>query len=130
MRRRVLGLLVVSFALGLMIATGYNAGLHHRISGNEFGRTLFALASAISADVYGLHGNVYFEPVADALQTGGITADPKRLAPLGATFPDNLSNTDLMNEAIKRASNLAIQVPPLDRQKEVNNVRGFGNDDV
>jgi hypothetical protein len=95
---------LLATVLVLAILTGYRQGIHHRIARDQLGRSLFAIASAISANAYGLRGAVYFEPVIDALQEAGLTSNPVELLRLGTTFPDNLSNGVLINKAIQHAS--------------------------
>ena len=70
---------LLAIVVVLAVLTGYTAGIHDRIARDEWGRYLFAIASAISANAYGLRGAVYFEPVTDALQEAGLTSDPVKL---------------------------------------------------
>jgi hypothetical protein len=118
---------ITLFALSIL--TAYAIGFHHRISAAEWGRSLFHIASAITAKVYNVPGNVYFEPVADALKDAGITAEVEKLRKRRLSFPANLANSQIINRAIKYASNLPLQAPPPERQNERYNIRGLGGDD-
>jgi hypothetical protein len=118
-----------AIVLALAVLTGYTAGLHHRISAHDWGRALFAIGSAITANVYGLRGSVYFEPVTDALQEAGLTGNLEKLRRLGSSFPGNLLDGALINKAIQHASHLQLRIPEPAQQTEKFNVRGLGSDD-
>jgi len=60
----------------------------------------------------------------------GITGDPKILSDLGTTFPQNLYDVDLINNAIERASKLDIPVPAAEFQNEKFNVRPAAGEDL
>ena len=120
---------LLAIVVVLAVLTGYTAGIYDRIARDEWGRYLFAIASAISANAYGLRGAVYFEPVTDALQEAGLTSDPVKLLRLGASYPDNLSDGVLINKAIQHASDLQLRIPEPAQQTEKYKVRGLANDD-
>jgi hypothetical protein len=121
------GLAVV---LGLIISAGYSAGFDHRVAPNEAGRFVFALGSALTKKVYGLEGYVVLEPIEAALQSGGLTSDPDKLARIGARFPENFYDSILINNAIKEASSVPIRIPRPKLQNEKYNVRTSSGDDL
>src|SRR5690242_18996632 len=99
--RFAISLGLFAFALGLAVLSGYRAGVHQRISTQEWGRSLFAIGSAISANVYGLPRALYFEPVINTLKEAGLTDDVEQLRRVGASYPNNLFDGVLINKAIE-----------------------------
>jgi len=115
---------VLGVVLGLVISAGYSAGFDRRLAPNESGRWIFALGSALTNKVYGLGGYVSVQPVEAALQAGGLATDPDQF------LPDNFYDNILINNAIKQASNLSIQIPRPELQYEAHNVRASPGDDL
>src|SRR5262245_3490243 len=122
-----IGLLAV---VASIISAGFSAGFDRRIPPNEWGRFVFALSSAITAQVYGIRGYVVFEPVEAALHAGGLTGNPKTLSEIGRTFPENFYDQDLIDRAISQASRLKIPIPPPESQNEKYNVRPAPGEDL
>ena len=80
--------------------------------------------------MYGLEGYVILDPIEAALENGGLTSNPDKLARIGARFPDNFYDNILINKAIKQASSLPIRIPRPELQNEKHNVRTSPGDDL
>jgi hypothetical protein len=120
--------LAIMFAM--MIAAGYSRGFDNRISPNEWGRFVYALASALTKTVYGYDGYVILPPVKTTLQSGGLTNQPDILARAATSFPDNFHDKTLIDNAIKQASKLTIPGPTPELPNGPHNVKGIGGDDL
>jgi hypothetical protein len=116
--------LVIMFAM--MIAAGYSRGFDNRISPNEWGRFVYALASALTKTVYGYDGYVILPPVKTTLQSGGLTSQSDILGRAGTSFPDNFHDKTLIDNAIKQASKLTISGPAPGSPNGAPNVKGIG----
>src|SRR5438067_829029 len=114
----------------LIISAGFSAGFQHRIPPNEWGRFVFALSSALTANEYGIGGLVSYEPIEAALRAGGLTNNTRILSELGTTFPENLYDAHLIDSAIARASRLDVPIPALEFQNEKYNVRPASGEDL
>jgi hypothetical protein len=101
--RAVLCLLVCSLLLGRMVQVGLERGMDGDMyeAVDDAGH---ALAIAISDMRYGLHrGYVGYRVVFDALEKGGITKKEALVKALGRTYPEQLTDRTLVNQAIQSA---------------------------
>jgi hypothetical protein len=113
--RRIQAVAVISVLAMLFIAfrVAVLRGFDHVIGIEAWGRMLFAFGSAITDQTFGVGGYVIGGYVEQVLISNGLTADPAVLAKLGTSFPDNLRNPALIENAINQAASFAHGPGPL-----------------
>ena len=111
------GALIVYF-LASAFLYGINRNYHHIVpEAIEYQNV--NLAIALTESVYNLdEGHISHRKVYDTLRENGIAYFARFLEPLGVTFPENVSNPVLINNALTKASTL----PPLDRPVKITHV--------
>jgi hypothetical protein len=103
----VVAMLFIAFRIALL------RGFDHMIGIEAWGRMLFAFGGAITDQTFGIGGYVTGGYVEQVLISNGLTADPAVLAKLGTSFPDNLRNPVLIQNAINQAAGFAHGPGPL-----------------
>jgi hypothetical protein len=119
--------LAVAIVCVSLIATfrlGVERGLRDTIGNESWGRILFGVGTAITQMDHGGYGYALSTVIETVLTYGGLTDDPKILAPLGAEFPGNLRDPALINAAIDKAARFGWPFNPKDA------IRGSGGDDL
>src|SRR5712692_3774908 len=111
----------LSFAAAFQI--GVDRGFRDSLGKESYGRILFAVGAAITR-AHGGYGYSFSSVIETILSFGGLTGDATILKDLGMKFPDNLSNTTLVNAAIDKALTFKW---PFDPDKDV---RGSAGDDL
>ncbi|MEX2615554.1 MAG: hypothetical protein WD767_05620 [Alphaproteobacteria bacterium] len=94
------------FLLTLAFSYGITKGFHHWVTeGIEYQNV--NIATAITKYAYGMDlGGMAHREVYDALRAGGVAYYSEFLDPLGVTFPDNLHNPTLINDAFRSAASI------------------------
>src|SRR5215467_16221729 len=90
----------------------------------NWGRILFGVGTAITQMDHGGYGYSLSTVVETVLTYGGLTDDPKILAPLGTQFPTNLRDPSIINAAIEKAARFRWPFNPEEA------IRGSGGDDL
>jgi hypothetical protein len=115
-------------ALALLMAAIFRVGIEKNMvgtfSGNDWGRYLFALGATLTKFRLGTGGYVIDSAIEGQLMLGGLNADPPTWPRLGAKYPDNWHDPELMQRALDRALHADIPPPTDDR------LRGSQGDDV
>jgi hypothetical protein len=115
-------------ALALLMAAIFRVGIEKNMvgtfSGNDWGRYLFALGATLTKFRLGTGGYVIDSAIEGQLMLGGLNADPPTWPRLGAKYPDNWHDPELMQRALDRALHADIPPPTDDR------LRGSHGDDV
>jgi hypothetical protein len=109
--------LIESFRIGV------DRGFRDAIGDGNWGRILFGVGTAITQMDHGGYGYALSTVIETILKYGGLTDDPKILAPLGMEFPSNLRDPGLINAAIDKAARFKLAFNP-------NAFRGSGGDDL
>ncbi|MFL5086090.1 MAG: hypothetical protein ACJ8FP_14845, partial [Xanthobacteraceae bacterium] len=115
----------------LLLGATFNAGVEKDLVGTftsqGWGRYLFGIGAALTQSRFGIGGYVIDNPIEQKLQSEGLTDNPDILKSLGTTFPQNLRDRRLMQNALERARDFAVPPPPPgDHQR----LRGAVGDDV
>jgi hypothetical protein len=119
--------LAVAIVCVSLIATfhlGVDRGLRDTIGNGSWGRILFGVGTAITQMDHGGYGYALSTIIETVLTYGGLTNDPKILAPLGVEFPGNLRDSALINAAIDKAAKFRWPFNPEEA------IRGSGGDDL
>src|SRR5215831_17841757 len=103
---------------------GVDRGFRDAIGDGNWGRILFGVGTAITQMDHGGYGYALSTVIETILKFGGLTDDPKILAPLGVEFPNNLRDPALINAAIEKAARFKWAFNPEDA------IRGSGGDDL
>jgi hypothetical protein len=115
---------IVCLCLLAAFRIGIDRGLRDTIGDAVWGRILFGVGTAITQMDHGGYGYSLSTVVETVLTYGGLTDDPKILAPLGTQFPANLRDPSLINSAIEKAARFQWPFNPDEA------VRGSGGDDL
>jgi hypothetical protein len=83
--------------------TGLVRDLHSTLADHSWGRVQFAIGSAITSLYHGGYGYTISDVIRHVLATSGLTATPDLLKEAGLTFPENLRDPVVMENAIKKA---------------------------
>src|SRR5262245_35670767 len=103
---------------------GVDRGFRDAIADGNWGRILFGVGTAITQMDHGGYGYALSTVMGPVLTYGGLTDDPKILAPLGVEFPNNLRDPALINAAIDKAARFKWAFNPEEA------IRGSGGDDL
>src|SRR5437016_5594692 len=99
-----LAVLIVCVSLIAAFRLGVERGFCDTIGNESWGRILFGVGTAITQMDHGGYGYGLSTVIETILTAGGLTDDPKILAPLGVEFPGNLRDPALINAAIDKAT--------------------------
>ena len=104
---------VASCAAVLFIAfrIGCLRGFDSTIGTGAWGRMLFGIGGAITDQVFGNSGYALGETIEGSLLLNGLTGDAATLQNLGVSFPENLRNPVLIQNAIEQAIKQAASSP-------------------
>src|SRR5262245_45106973 len=119
-----LAAMIVGLCLLAAFRIGIERDLRDTIGDESWGRILFGVGAAITQMDHGGYGYSLSTVVETVLTYGGLTDDPKILAPLGKQFPTNLRDPTLINAAIDKAAKFRWPFNPEEA------VRGSGGDDL
>src|SRR5215831_11074627 len=119
-----LAAMIVGLCLLAAFRIGIERDLRDTIGDESWGRILFGVGAAITQMDHGGYGYSLSTVVETVLTYGGLTDDPKILAPLGKQFPSNLRDPALINAAIVKAATFEWPFNPEEA------VRGSGGDDL
>src|SRR5499433_2786644 len=100
---QIIATVLVTAALFAAFRTGIGRDLHSTFAAQSWGRVQFAIGAAVTSLYHGGYGYTISDVVRGVLITGGLTGDPATLKSVGLTFPDNLRNPTVMENAIKNA---------------------------
>src|SRR5215472_3620828 len=103
---------------------GVDRGFRDAIGDGNWGRILFGVGTAITQMDHGGYGYALSTVIETILKFGGLTDDPKILAPLRVEFPSNLRDPALINAAIEKAARFEWPFNPEEA------IRGSGGDDL
>ena len=92
-------LLFIAFRIGCL------RGLDHTIGTDAWGRMLFGIGGAITDQVFGIKGYALGRTIERILFINGLTGDAATLQNLGVSYPENLRNPVLIQDAIEQAAN-------------------------
>ena len=101
-----LAVAIVCISLISAFRLGVDRGFRDTIGSGNWGRILFGVDTAITQKDHGGYGYALSTVIETVLTYGGLTDDPKILAPLGVQFPGNLRDPALINAAIEKAARL------------------------
>jgi hypothetical protein len=121
---RWLAAAIVCLSLIAAFRIGVDRGFRDSIGDGNWGRILFGVGTAITQMDHGGYGYALSTVIETVLIYGGLTDDPKILAPLGVEFPSNLRDPALINAAINKASRFKWAFNPEEA------IRGSGGDDL
>jgi hypothetical protein len=121
---RWLAAAIVCLSLVAAFRIGIDRGFRDTIGNGNWGRILFGVGTAITQMDHGGYGYAMSTVIETVLTYGGLTNDPKILAPLGTEFPANLRDPTLINAAIDKAARFIWPFNPAEA------VRGSGGDDL
>jgi hypothetical protein len=119
-----LAVAIVCLCLIEAFRIGVDRGFRDSIGDGNWGRILFGVGTAITHMDHGGYGYALSTVIETILKYGGLTDDPKILAPLGVEFPSNLRDPGLINAAIEKAARFKWAFNPEDA------IRGSGGDDL
>src|SRR5215472_15436158 len=119
-----LAVAIVCVSLLATFRIGVDRGFRDSIGDGNWGRILFGVGTAITQMDHGGYGYALSTVIETILKFGGLTDDPKILAPLGVEFPNNLRDPALINAAIDKAARFKWAFNPEDA------IRGSGGDDL
>jgi len=119
-----LAVAIVSVSLIASFRLGVERGFRDTIGNESWGRILFGVGTAITQIDHGGYGYALSTVIETILTYGGLTDDPKILAPLGVEFPGNLRDPALINAAIDKAASFRWAFNPVEA------IRGSGGDDL
>jgi hypothetical protein len=105
--------LVATVLICFIVFAAFRAGivrdLHSTLADQSWSRVQFAIGAAITSLYHGGYGYTVSDVLRQVLANAGLTGDPAILKTLGVTFPDNLRNPGLIENAIEKA--IAFQWP-------------------
>jgi hypothetical protein len=113
--------LFVAISLLFSLRVSVLRGFDHEIGPDAWGRFKFAIGAAITDRVYDVSGYVIDTQIETLIEQNGLTGNPKYLEALGTSFPNNLRDPTLLNNAMERAANY---------DHKVISVRGASGDDL
>src|SRR5262249_27632966 len=117
-RRHVLSM-VIAALIGVALFGAFRVGVlrnvHSTIADGSWGRVQFAIGAAITSMAHGGYGYTMSEVIGTVFAYAGLTGDPVVLGTVGATFPDNLRNSVLIDRAIKKAVEFTFPFNPNER---------------
>jgi hypothetical protein len=120
--------IIVAAIIGLLLWAAFRAGLvrdlHSTFSDQSWGRVQFAIGSAITSLYHGGYGYTISDVVRSVLVSAGLTGDPALLQTAGLTFPENIRNPTVIQNAIKKAAAFSWSFNPNEQ------VMGSAGDDV
>jgi hypothetical protein len=119
-----LALAIVCLSLFGAFRIGIERGLPNSVGQQSWGRVLFGVGAAITEMEHGGYGYTIARMMETVLTSAGLTGDPKILADLGMTFPDNLHRPELINAAIDKAVHFKWPFNPNEA------IRGSSGDDL
>jgi hypothetical protein len=119
-----LAVAIVCISLTATYFLGVERGLRDAVGTGSWGRILFGVGTAVTQMDHGGYGYALSTVIETVLTYGGLTNDPKILAPLGAEFPGNLRDSAMINAAIDKAARFKWPFNPEEA------VRGSGGDDL
>jgi hypothetical protein len=119
-----LAAMIVGLCLLAAFRIGIERDLRDTIGDESWGRILFGVGAAITQMDHGGYGYSLSTVVETLLTYGGLTDDPKILAPLGKQFPTNLRDPSFINAAIEKAARFRWPFNPEEA------IRGSGGDDL
>jgi hypothetical protein len=119
-----LAVAIVSVSLIAAFRVGVERGFRDTIGSGSWGRILFGVGTAIVQMDHGGYGYALSTVIETILTYGGLTDDPKILAPLGVEFPGNLRDPTLINAAINKAARFEWPFNPEEA------IRASGGDDL
>ena len=119
-----LAAMIVGLCLLAAFRIGIERDLRDTIGDESWGRILFGVGAAITQMDHGGYGYSLSTVVETVLTYGGLTDDPKILAPLGKQFPTNLRDPSFINAAIEKAARFRWPFNPEEA------IRGSGGDDL
>ena len=91
-------LLFIAFRIGCL------RGLDYTIGTDAWGRMLFGIGGAITDQVFGIKGYALGRTIEGILSLNGLTGDAATLQNLGVSYPANLRNPVLIQDAIEQAA--------------------------
>ncbi len=94
---------LIGFAVFATFRAGILKDLHSTFADQSWGRVQFAIGAAITSMQHGGYGYTVSEVIRTVLAYGGLTGDPAVLKTMGVTFPDNLRNPSLIENAVRKA---------------------------
>jgi hypothetical protein len=99
--------IIAAAIIGLFLWAAFRSGLvrdlHSTFADQSWGRVQFAIGSAITSLYHGGYGYTISDVIRNILATSGLTATPDLLKEAGLTFPENLRDPGVMENAIKKA---------------------------
>jgi hypothetical protein len=119
-----LAVAIVSVSLIAAFRVGVERGFRDTIGSGSWGRILFGVGTAITQMDHGGYGYALSTVIETIFTYGGLTDDPKILAPLGVEFPGNLRDPTLINAAINKAARFEWPFNPEEA------IRASGGDDL
>jgi len=100
---RLIAVGLIGLAVLAAFHTGIRRNLHSTFADQSWGRVQFAIGAAVTSLYHGGYGYTTSDVVRTVLASAGLTGDPAMLKYAGVTFPDNLRDPSLMENAIKKA---------------------------
>jgi hypothetical protein len=85
--------LISAFRLVSAFRLGVERGFRDTIGNGNWGRVLFGVGTAITQVDHGGYGYALSTVIETVLTYGGLTDDPKILAPLGVQFPGKFTRS-------------------------------------
>ena len=114
---------LICLAMFAAFRTGILRDLHSTFADQSWGRVQFSIGAVITS-MHGGYGYTISEVIKTVLAYAGLTGDPAVLKTVGVTFPDNLRDPRLIENAIEKA--VAFQWPFNPNQE----VAGSSGEDV
>jgi hypothetical protein len=100
---RVIAAGLIGLAILAAFHTGITRNLHSTFADQSWGRVQFSIGAAVTSLYHGGYGYTTSDVVRTVLASAGLTGDPVMLKYADVTFPDNLRDPSLMENAIKKA---------------------------
>jgi hypothetical protein len=94
---------MIGLILWAAFCTGLVRDLHSTLADQSWGRAQFAIGSAITSLYHGGYGYTISDEIRRILAEAGLTATPDLLKAAGLTFPENLRDPIVIENAIKKA---------------------------
>jgi hypothetical protein len=105
-RLRAVQIVAAAF-IGLILWAAFRTGLvrdlHSTLADQSWGRVQFVIGSAITSLYHGGYGYTISDVIRNVLANAGLTATPDMLKAAGLTFPENLRDPTVIENAIKKA---------------------------
>src|SRR5262249_12731318 len=115
---------IVCLCLLATFRIGVDRGFRDSIGDGNWGRILFGVGTAITQMDHGGYGYALSTVIETILKYGGLTDEPKILAPLRVELPSNVRDPALINVAIDKAARFEWPFNPEEA------IRGSGGDDL